>query len=168
MKDFTQEELDEEIKRVKNTIKNLEEASKKLRAKKEATISTRLERLGVYEPEKGNHYFYINEINDYEERTSINSESIFIKELIDSGNIYKTKKDAQAAAKRREIMADLWRNSKVPKIGEYNYFIYVDEDGRVEKSADEEGFDICKPYFTPKKASEMIKKHGDDLKLLLI
>ena len=123
--------------------------------------STRLEKLGFYD--KGGDYWSLDMDNSlcsfYRDQ---DSGELFV------GNSYKTEQDLQTAAKRREIMADLWRNSKKPINGNYNYYIYFAENGRVEKSADEECFDIGKPYFTVNKVREMIKKHGDDLKLLFI
>ena len=122
--------------------------------------STRLERLGFYD--KGGDYYSLDTNNNI---CPFNELTADIEELI-VGNSFKTEQDAQAAAKRREIMADLWRNS-VPYNSCIDYSIQYDfEDDHLYKSRVLQSVGVI--YFTEEKADEMIAKHGDDLKLLLI
>lgn len=138
---------------------------KKAINKNQPPETTRLEKLGFYEPLEGDNFFFcsmgVNEVTSTEYST--NAYSRFPK----LGNSYKTKEDAEAAAKRNEIRADLLRNSKEFKLDAENW--YIEHDVCInEISFDSTGYynDPCKSYFTSEKAQEMINKWGDDLKLL--
>lgn len=159
-----QEELEEthiKLQELSNTILELQkDLSDPERTRK--PTSTRIEKLGFYD--KGGDYWSLDMDNSlcsfYRDQET--------GELI-VGNSYKTEQDAQAAAKRREIRADLWRNSQIFDEDNDNYSIrYNRNTGKVIIFNQPSLQAIGAPYFTEEKAQEMIKKHGDDLKLLLI
>ena len=158
-KEDIREDLDKLIKAQNLLSKELEGLDNK------PEESTRLEKLGFYD--KGGDYWSLDMDNSlcsfYRDQ---DTGELFV------GNSYKTKQDAQAAAKRREIMADLWRNSTPYDKTEFNaiYSIQYDfKDDRFYKCRILTGQSIIgEIYFTQKAAEEMIAKHGDDLKLLLI
>ena len=162
----TREQILEEFK------KEIDEVSSKYWDKLNATsepeqpTSTRLERLGFYNVGYLCPYFFLSD-NEVEKGECILDTGVSMQDIRPS-NSFKTEQDAQDAAKRREIMADLWRNSIKPIEFEYNYYLYIDDNGDLDRSGDGGCFDIGKPYFTEDKANEMIAKHGDDLKLLLV
>ena len=122
--------------------------------------STRLERLGFYD--KGGDYWSLDMDNSlcsfYQDQKT--------GELI-VGNSYKTEQAARAAAKNRDIMADLWRNSTFYTWRETCSIIYDHDMGEFVHQFEHEYQSLC-PYFTYDAAKKMIAKHGDDLKLLLI
>ena len=159
----TREDIREDLDKLITAQNLLSKELKELDNKPEE--STRLERLGFYD--KGGDYYSLdtnNNICPFNELTA-DIEELFV------GNSFKTEQDAQAAAKRREIMADLWSNSTPYDKTEFNaiYSIQYDfEDDRFYKCRTLLGQTISTMYFTQKTAEEMITKHGDDLKLLLI
>ena len=153
---------------ISNDIKDIEEKLAELRNELQEAPeeTTRLEKLGFYNPVDEGSYFNVTingRVQFYSYDTDAYDEAC--KEL---GNSFKTKEDAEAAAKRREIMADLWRNSKEFEYHEHNYLIDF-------SAADQPTLDyhmnfpvLGVIYFSGRKAQEMIDKWGDDLKLLLV
>ena len=152
---------------ISNDIKDIEEKLAELRNELQEAPeeTTRLEKLGFYNPVDEGSYFNVTingRVQFYSYDTDAYDEAC--KEL---GNSFKTKEDAEAAAKRGEIMADLWRNSVNPKASNYAWSIYLSSDG-FDFIRDGGNPTIGSPYFTKEKAQEMIDKWGDDLKLLLV
>jgi len=160
----TREQIYKEADELKSQMEALTTELKNIGKATEPT-STRLERLGFYD--KG---------GDYHALDMDNSLCLFYRDQetgeLTVGNSYKTEEDAQAAAKRREIMADLWRNSKKYEWAEYTvyenfYLVYNSEYNKIESvTEDQFWISFSTPYFTREKAQEMIDKWGDDLKLL--
>ena len=157
----TREDIREDLDKLITAQNLLSKELKELDNKPEE--STRLERLGFYD--KGGDYYSLdtnNNICPFNELTA-DIEELFV------GNSFKTEQDAQAAAKRREIMADLWSNSRFFIENDCNYCIDMMDLSKTFKPYLAK---ICQSigaiYFTRETAEEMIAKHGDDLKLLLI
>ena len=165
------EQIPKEIEMIKRVLNSLEEAHKELVLKSkepEQPTSTRLERLGFYNVGYLCPYFFLSE-NEVEKGECILDTGVSMQDIRPS-NSFKTEQDAQDAAKRREIIADLWRNSRdFVDGGNNNYCIdyeaISDEFQVYQMSCDQT---IGAPFFTEDKAKEMIAKHGDDLKLLLV
>ena len=163
----TREQILEEFK------KEIDEVSSKYWDKLNATsepeqpTSTRLERLGFYNVGYLCPYFFLSD-NKVEQGECILDTGVKMQD-VRPANSFKTEQDAQAAAKRREIIADLWRNSKEFVENDDNYCI--DYDIFSEKFLPYCANDcqtIGAMYFTEDKADEMIAKHGEDLKLLQV
>ena len=152
----TREDIREDLDKLTKAQNLLSKELKELDNKPEE--STRLERLGFYD--KG---------GDYHALDMDNSLCLFYRDQetgeLTVGNSYKTEEDAQAAAKRREIMADLWSNSTPYYWRETCLIIYDHDMGEFVHQFEYEYQGLC-PYFTEEKAKEMIDKWGDDLKLL--
>lgn len=145
------------------TFKELERKIEKFENQPPET--TRLEKLGFYEPEDETDYFALNTAGEVLGRNGRNL--TLLKENIELGNSFKTHEDADAAANRNEIRADLLRNSKEFVFDEPNFYIEYDlSDHEIAIDSTAYYNDPCKPYFTKEKAREMIDKWGDDLKLL--
>ena len=153
----TREQIYKEADELKSQMEALTTELKNIGKATEPT-STRLERLGFYD--KG---------GDYHALDMDNSLCLFYRDQetgeLTVGNSYKTEEDAQAAAKRREIMADLWSNSTPYYWRETCLIIYDHDMGEFVHQFEYEYQGLC-PYFTEEKAKEMIDKWGDDLKLL--
>ena len=158
----TKQQILEEFK------KEIDEVSSKYWEKLQATVepeqptSTRLERLGFYD--KDGDYYSLDTNNKFCSFNELNGH--LIEELI-VGNSFKTEQDLQRAAKNREIMADLWRNSTPYSWRETCSIIYDHDIGEFVHQFEHKYQRLC-PYFTYDAAKEMIAKHGNDLKLLLI
>lgn len=167
----TREIIYKEADLLKREMESLVNELKELGAEKESK-TTRLEKLGFYEPESKIMYYVLDECNEITHGIS-SKDDIDAQRLI-VGNSFKTREDAEAAAKRSEIRADLLRNSKELGVGEDNYtveYCISDNEFIVELVQGYVALDynvIGAVYFTKEKAEEMIDKWGDDLKLLNI
>lgn len=154
-------------------IRELNELSEKFYADMEKVVNnqpeetTRLNKLGFYEPKDGIDTYSLNILNEVTLLNGMSTESLDKSKSY--GNSFKTREYAEAAAKRNEIRADLLRNS-TPYHNDARFFHiqYDDNDDKFVAFIETDYVSITTMYFTKEKAKEMIDKHGDDLKLLNI
>lgn len=123
--------------------------------------TTRLEKLGFFNPKQGIDYYFIDK---EEEIWRLNNSSFTSQCNVPSGNIFKTKEDARNAGHRNRIINDLLINSSKFEENKRNWCICI--QNKKISLTHTHIHNIGRIYFTEEKAKEMRDKWGSDIKTI--